>query len=105
MKKNIIKIAVLALAIVMLSVSLVSCSKLGGTYTMTDSTGTTSYTFSFWSDKVVWNYLGYPIEGTYKIDGDKITFNFIEGVWENDERSFRKEGKSIFLNDVEYVKE
>ena len=105
MKKNIIKIAVLALAVVMLSMTLVSCSKLGGTYTTTDGKDTISYTFSFWSDKVVWDYMGYPIEGTYVIDGDKITFNFIEGVWENDERSFRKEGKSIFLNDVEYVKE
>ena len=105
MKKNIIKIAVLALAVVMLSMSLVSCDKLGGTYTMTDNTGTTSYTFSLFSDKVVWDYVGYEIEGTYKIEDGKITFSFIDGVWENDERSFRKEGKSIFINDVEYVKE
>lgn len=105
MKKNIIKIAVLALAVVMLSMSLVSCDKLSGTYSMTDKTGTTSYTFSLFSDKVVWNYVGYEIEGTYAIEDGKITLSFIEGVWENDVRSFRKEGKSIFINDVEYVKE
>lgn len=105
MKKNIIRIAVLVLAVVMLSMSLVSCSKIGGTYTMTDKSGTTSYTFSFWSNKVVWNYMGYELEGTYKIEDEKIYMNFIEGVWENDERSFRKEGNSIFLDDVEYVKE
>ena len=54
---------------------------------------------------MVWDYVGYEIEGTYKIEDGKITFSFIDGVWENDERSFRKEGKSIFINDVEYVKE
>ena len=78
MNKNIIKIAALSLVLVMLVATLASCGGLSGTY---EGIGT-EYTFKGNKVSIQINALGIdigdPIEGTYKISGDKITLTFAD---------------------------
>ncbi len=102
MKKIIIKTLALSFVLVIIASSLVSCeNKLGGTYKAEDGT---SYKFSLLGDKVVMDYIGIQVEGTYVLDEEngKITITILG---DSQEYTFSKNGKSLIINDVEYVKE
>ncbi len=115
MKKSVRVIAV-AMALLMVGMLLVACgSTISGTYSneievLGIASGTT---FEFKGSKVsmtikVAGMSGDPIEGTYKIDGDKITFTF-EGDSEdakkwNQELPFEKTDDGIKIGGVEYKK-
>lgn len=80
--KNIVRIAAVALVIVMLAATLASCGGLSGTYEA--SVIGTGATYTFKGSKVtiqakaLGSNVGDAIEGTYKISGDQITIT-IEG--------------------------
>lgn len=124
--KNVIKIVALALVLVMTMGVLASCggTKLSGKYEAT-SNGT-GIVMEFSGDKVKVSFdvnlvvttvtVG-PVEGTYKIDGDKITLDFVDEsqVKDNDtakdllgklegELSFEKDGDTIKIGGVSYTK-
>lgn len=106
------KLLCVALVVVMM-LSLVACgTKLSGTYKTNSVAGSyVSYTFS--GSKVTFktvalNAVVAEIEGTYKIDGDKITLTW--GDEKNDkalsgELSFKKDGKTITIGALELTKE
>ena len=121
--KNVIKIVALALVLVMTMGVLASCGgmKLSGKYE-----STTGVVMEFSGDKVKASFnvnmvittitVG-PVEGTYKIDGDKITLDFVDEsqVKDNDtakdllsklegELSFEKDGDTIKIGGVSYTK-
>jgi len=83
MKKS-IKIIAVAVAAVILCLSLVSCDlfgkKLDGKYEADALVGTTSFTFDGNKVKYSYSLAGKVIsqEGTYKIDGDTITFEWVD---------------------------
>lgn len=99
MNKNIIKIAALALVVVMLAATLVSCGGLSGTY---EGMGT-EYTFKGSKVSIQVNVfganIGDPIEGTYKISGDKITLTFAD-----DEGADKYSGTFDFEKGDDYIK-
>ncbi len=119
MKKS-VRILVVVMAVLMITVVFASCgAKLSGKYSA-EAFGT-GKSFEFNGDKVFVTYkiVGFssdPIEGTYKIEDDKITFDFIdeEGV-ENAElkaflsglthaQTFEKGDGYIKIGGVEYKK-
>lgn len=103
MKRSVIRFLALALLIIILGAGLVSCGgKLSGTYASAAEDDRTTYKFSFFGDKLVWNYDGVDIEGSYEIEGDKIYITFLG---DRQEKSFSKKGKSLFIDDVEYLKQ
>jgi len=93
MKKT-VRILAVVMAVLMVTLILASCgTKLSGKYSA-EAFGT-GKTFEFDGNKVAVTYKvigfsGDPIEGTYKIEDDKITFDFIdeEGVENEDLKSF-----------------
>jgi len=99
-KKNL-----LLLMICVLAFSLTACTaKLSGTYTNTEGLIRQSLTFE--DNKVDMSAFGVEVEGNYIIEDDMIHFSYnLLGFNYNLEKSFRKDGKSIFIDDVEFVKE
>lgn len=93
MKKT-IRIVAVAMAVLMMALMFAACAKtLSGTYSA--ETLGTGKTFVFSGNKVTVTYkiIGFssdPIEGTYEIKDDKITFDFVdeEGVENADLKSF-----------------
>ena len=103
MKKSVLRILAIMVVMVIVCTTFASCaSKLSGTYVSTLEDDSTAYTFSFFSDKLVMYYDGFEIEGSYEIVEDKI---YITIIGDRQEKSFSKEGKSIYIDGVEYVKE
>ena len=97
--KNTIRIMAVVMALLMVAVVLVACGKtLSGTYSA-EILGT-GKTFEFSGNKVSVTYkvIGFtsdPIEGTYKIEDDKITFDFV------DESKAENQGLKDFLAGLE----
>ncbi len=102
MKKYIIRIVAVAAVVVMLACCLTSCNSLSGTYVCQEADMYTTYKFSAFSDKLVVSYISIPIEGTYEINGDKITITMFG---ESNEHSYSKDGNTIYIDGVAYVKE
>ena len=76
MKKTFVRIAAVAVLVVMLACSLVSCGGLSGTYASDETLGSgVSYTFKGKEVTIEVKLLGFTTElvGEYSIDGDEIT--------------------------------
>lgn len=106
MRKNgILRLIVVAL-ICMLIFALTACStKLSGTYT--NEKGLIKQSFTFKEDnKVEVSAFGIDVEGEYLIEDGKITITYsllnLSYDWE---KSFKKDGNSIFIDGTEFVKE
>ncbi len=108
MKKNILRVTALAVLLVMAVAVLASCgSKLSGTYVRDDSD---AVSLTFKDDKVSaeGKILGVSlkVEGTYKIEKDKITISFGDDKFKlGGEKSFAKDGKTITIDGVKYTKQ
>ena len=94
------------LLVCMILFTLTACAtKLNGTYTTRGGLVEQSFTFKD-GNKVVVSAFGINVEGTYKIEGDKITVTYsllnLSYDWE---QSFQKDGDSIFIDGTEFVKE
>lgn len=112
--KKIMRIIALALIIATVGCLLASCGALSGTYK--SITGTT---YEFKGSKVIINYFGFDtgVEGTYKINGDKIKFEFKTDGIESDtlkgiisdigkiEHSFEKGDGYIKIDGIKYEKQ
>ncbi len=100
MKKS-VRVLAVAMALLMVMVVLASCgTKLSGTYKGT----LTSLTFD--GDKVKASAGPISIEGTYKIDGDKITLTFGNDTLKlGGEHTFEKDGDTIKIDGIKYTKE
>ena len=112
--KNVVKIVALALVLVMAVGILASCGGLSGKYE-----GALGNTFEFKGSKVTVSnkYVdGVELTGTYKIEDDKITFDFVdEKDVENKDlksflgglkgsQSFEKDGDTIKIGFLKYTK-
>lgn len=110
MKKNILRVTALAIILVMAVAMLASCgTKLSGTYKC-DDTSVLDVTLTFDGDNVTAkgkiSIVSAEVSGTYKIDGDKITFNFGDDKFNlGGEHSFAKDGKTITIDKVNYTKQ
>lgn len=91
--------------VVAMMLTLVACgSKLSGTYSTKNSLGEVSYTFS--GDKVTVKTFALgvkllEVEGTYKIDGDEITFTYTSKDAEKQDNVFS--GTQKFENGKDYI--
>ena len=103
-----IKIAASVLLIaVLLTGLLTGCAvkELRGTYKSTDSLGGT---LTFKEDqKVTGELFGITLDGEYEIKDDTITFKYsgILGIGATLDKSFRKDGSSIWIDDTEFIKQ
>ena len=114
MKKT-VRILAATMALLMVCFVFASCGTISGTYSNeVEAFGIASgTTFTFKGNKVsmtikVAGMSSDPIEGTYKIKGDKITFTFKGDSkdaekW-NQELSFEKTDAGIKIGGVEYKK-
>ena len=69
-----------------------------------DATGLTTLTFD--GDKVTAKVGVVSVEGTYKIDGDKITLTFGNDTLKlGGEKSFAKDGNTITIGGAKYTKQ
>lgn len=90
--------------VLLLSFGLTGCgSKLSGTYV---ADGIVDQTFTFQEDNVVvFSAFGVDAEGIYKIEDDKIiiTYKFLNLSYDW-EKSFEKDGDTIYIDGTEFVK-
>ena len=104
-KKSLKRIFAGLLAFAMVCVLAACSTQLNGTYTSTDGLINQSFTFEK-DNKVKVSAFGFNIEGEYEIKGDEITITYgALGLSYDFVKSFKKEGKSIFVDGVEFVKE
>ena len=99
MRKS-IRVLAVAMALLMVMAVLSSCgTKLSGTY----EGFLTTLTFD--GDKVVASAGPISIEGTYKIDGDKITLTFGNDTLKlGGEHTFEQDGDTIKIGGISYTK-
>lgn len=105
MGKKILKISVSLLLIGVLMLTFVSCTTtLNGTYTSKE--GIIEQSFTFKDDKVSVSAFGINVEGDYVIKDGEITITYsLFGLKYDWVKSFKKDGKSIFIDGTEFVKE
>ena len=106
MKKNTFKRVLTGFLAVVMLFAMISCTtKLNGTYTSVDGLVKQSFTFDR-EDNVKVSAFGIDVDGKYVIEDGKITITYsFMGLSYDFERSFEKDGKSIFVDGVEFVKE
>lgn len=106
MKERLLKrVAAVVLAVAAVF-TLVSCAvKLNGTYEQTD--GFIKQTFTFMEDnKVKVSAFGVDVTGEYVIEKDEITITYsLFGLSYDMVKSFEKDGNSIYIDGVEFVKQ
>lgn len=104
-KKVFRSVVAVALVCVMICTLAACTTTLKGTYTMKE--GLVEQSFTFLEDnRVKMSAFGIEIEGEYEIDGDEITITYgLFGLSYDWVKSFKKEGGSIFIDGVEFVKE
>jgi len=103
MKKTFVRIAAVAVLVVMLACSLVACGGLSGTYSASAlGLAGASYTFKGSNVTIEVGALGFTteIEGKYSIDGDEITFTFDD----DEEDASKYEGTFDFEKGDDYIK-
>ena len=100
MKKYIIRIIAVSVMVIILACCLTSCNSLSGTYVCQEGDMYTTYKFSAF--KLVVSYISIPFEGTYEIKGDKILITIFG---ESQEHTYSKDGNTIYIDGVAYVKE
>lgn len=106
MKKRIKSMVSMSFLVIILMCILTACStKLSGTYTNEDGLVKQSFTFKE-DNKVEVSAFGIEVEGEYLIKNDTITITYsllnLSYDWE---KSFRKDGNSIFIDGVEFTKD
>ena len=103
MKKTFVRITSMTVVVVLLAVALVSCGGLSGKYESA-SLLNSSIAFTFKGSKVTLDItvLGTvsSVEGTYKIDGDKITLTYDS----DNEEADKYEGSFSFEKGEDYIK-
>ena len=106
MKKNLKRIVSLLLLTTMLVCVLTACTtKLTGTYTNDEGLVKQSFTFKE-DNKVEVSAFGIDIDGEYLIEDNKITITYsLMSLSYDWEKSFVKEGNSIFIDGTEFIKE
>ena len=106
MRKKLKGIATFLLLTILLVSMLTSCAiKLSGTYTSTEGLVKQSFTFKD-DNKVEVSAFGIDVEGEYLIEDGEITITYsLFGLSYDWVKSFEKDGSSIFINGVEFVKE
>ena len=106
MKKNFKRIVTLLLLTVFLICTLTACTtKLSGTYTNDDGLIKQSFTFKE-DNKVEVSAFGIDVEGEYEIKDGKIIITYsLLGFSYDMEKSFKKDGNSIFIDGTEFVKQ
>lgn len=103
MKKGFWKRTLALVFVVCIMLTLTACSKLSGTY---KSTGAVEQTLTFDGEKVIVSAFGLDIEGTYEIEKDTITITYsVMNLSYDMPLSFRKDGKSIFIEGEEFIKQ
>lgn len=108
MKRQALRLVAICLAVVMLSVSLVSCgNRLSGVYE--NNTFGLVITYAFSGNKytrtmvgLTANDTGYTVSGTYRIKDDTIYLTPENG--QGEELPFSQSGKTIYIANMEYVK-
>ena len=108
MKKTCIRGLSVCLVLVVLGTALVSCGgKLSGTYENNTFGLVTTYTFS--GNKYTRTMIGLSVydtgltvSGTYRISGGTIYLTSDSGAEE--ELTFSKSGKTIYIAEMEYIK-
>ena len=108
--KKILRLIALSLVLVMGLVMLASCAKtLSGEYKC-DDTKIMDVTLTFEGETVkatgkVLIFSG-SVDGTYRIDGDKITLTFGDDKFNlSGEHSFEEDGQTIKIDGVSYTKQ
>lgn len=102
MKRSVVKAAALGAALVILVCCLSACNRISGTYSSDEDLTYVSYTFSLFSDKLVYTVMDVPFNGSYEIDGNKITITIIG---DSQEHSYSKDGDTIYIDGKAYTKE
>lgn len=106
MKKRTKRLVSLLCLLTIVLCMLTACStNLSGTYTNKD--GLVEQSFTFKEDNVVEvSAFGIEVEGEYHIEKDMITITYsllnLSYDWE---KSFKKDGDSIFIDGVQFTKE
>ena len=107
--KKAVRLIALALVAVTALMLLASCAtKLSGTY-QCDDTKILDVSLTFDGDKVTakgkLGIIATEVEGTYKIEGDKITITFENDAFKiGGEKSFEKDGDTVKIGGVSYTK-
>ena len=106
MKKRIKRmVSISFLAIILMSILTACSTNLSGTYTNEDGLVKQSFTFKE-DNKVEVSAFGIEVEGEYLIEKDTITITYsllnLSYDWE---KSFRKDGDSIYIDGVEFEKD
>lgn len=107
--KTWIRVLSVCLVLIVLSTALVSCGgKLSGTYENNTFGLVTTYTFS--GNKYTMTMVGLSaydtgltVSGTYRISGNTIYLTQDSGT--EQEHSFSKSGKTIYIAEMEFVKQ
>ena len=98
-------LSILCLSITIMCMLTACSTKLSGTYTNEDGLVKQSFTFKE-DNKVEVSAFGIEVEGEYLIKNDTITITYsllnLSYDWE---KSFRKDGDSIFIDGVEFTKD
>lgn len=98
-------LSILCLSITIMCMLTACSTKLSGTYTNEDGLVKQSFTFKE-DNKVEVSAFGIEVEGEYLIKNDTITITYsllnLSYDWE---KSFRKDGNSIFIDGVEFTKD
>lgn len=98
-------LSILCLSITIMCMLTACSTKLSGTYTNDD--GLVKQSFTFKDDNTVEvSAFGIEVEGEYLIKNDIITITYsllnLSYDWE---KSFKKDGDSIFIDGVEFIKD
>ena len=105
MNRTLKTVVALVLVCVMVCALTACTTTLSGTYTCKESLVKQSFTFKE-DNKVAVSAFGIDIEGEYLIEDGQITITYsLLGFSYDWVKSFKKEGKSIFIDGVEFVKE
>jgi hypothetical protein len=98
--KKTFKVTAFVLSMIMLTFSLLGCTKLSGTYSSGTETGVpTEYTFS--GRRVTVSVAGIESEGEYKVSGDKLVITVGSIVTTH---SFQQDGDSVIIDGIRLTK-
>ena len=105
MSKRIMKKSVAAMLVILMIGLLAGCTTtLKGTYV--NKEGLVEQRLTFEDGKVEMSAFGIEVEGDYAIEDGKLIITYhLLGLSYDWERSFEKDGSSIFIDGTEFVKE
>jgi len=104
-KRSLKRITAVLLVCAMMCTLTACATKLNGTYTIKDGVIDQSFTFQK-DNKVEMSAFGIEVEGDYAIEDGEITITYnLLGLRYDWVKSFKKDGKSIFIDGTEFIKE